>query len=175
MRTQPSTRARTREVRDHLGNHQGVEEPALRSRAPTEGRGEPGSAPGGVDGSRGPRKAPSGCESGREARLGANVAGFLGGMSGAPRHGRGGQQLAPLGPTHRPHPLALPPEAHAAAAAPAPTQAAAQVMAGPGSYGPRRQARGGWERISGAGHPPGRSGPPEPLPFARQEDTCRPR
>ena len=44
----------------HLRNHQGVEEPALRWRAPPDGQGEPGSAPGVAGGPRGPRKGPPG-------------------------------------------------------------------------------------------------------------------
>ena len=43
-----------------LGNHQGDEEPALRCRAPLEGREEPGGAPGGVGGPRGPQEGPQG-------------------------------------------------------------------------------------------------------------------
>ena len=68
---------------------------------------------------------------------------FLGGGGGARRHGRRVQQLAPPGPANRPHPLALLPEEPAAAAAPAPTQAAAQVTAAPGGNCPGWQAQGG--------------------------------
>ena len=72
----------------------------------------------------------------------------------------------------------------------APTQAAAHVTATPGGYGPTPSKRGpvphaagtgGWERTSGAGHPPGRPepptrcAPPTPPLFARQGDTRRPR
>ena len=96
---------------------------------------------------------------------------FPDGGGGAPRHGRGGQQLAAPGPAHRPHPLALPPEEPAAAAAPTPTQAAAQVTDTPGDNGPapsmpgpgpQATDTGGGERTNGAGHPPGRPGPPDP-------------
>ena len=119
----------------HLRGHQGAEEPALRCRAPPEGRGEPGSTPGGVGGPGGPEKGPLGCGPGAVARLGAVVAGFAGRGCGAPRHGRGGQQLATPDPAHRPHPLALPPEELAAAAVPAPTEAGAQVTATPSGKG----------------------------------------
>ena len=57
------------------------------------------------------------------------MAGLPGRGSGAPHHGCGRQQLAPPGFAQRPRPLALPPAQPAAATAPAPTQAAAQVMA----------------------------------------------
>ena len=63
------------------------------------------------------------------ARQGADVAGLPGRGSGAPHHGCGRQQLVPPGFAQRPRPLALPPAQPAAATAPAPTQAAAQVMA----------------------------------------------
>ena len=95
---------------------------------------------------------------------------FLEGGGGTPRHGRRGQQRAPPGPAHRPHPLALPPEEPAATAAPAPTQAAAQVTAAPSGYGPtpskpgpgpQAAGTGGWERTSVAGHPRGRPAPPD--------------
>ena len=49
--------------------------------------------------------------------------------SGAPHHGCGRQQLVPPGFAQRPRPLALPPAQPATATAPAPTKAAAQVMA----------------------------------------------
>ena len=55
------------------------------------------------------------------------MAGLPGRGSGAPHHGCGRQQLAPPGLAQRPRPLALPPAQPAAATAPAPTQAAAQV------------------------------------------------
>ena len=56
--------------------------------------------------------------------------GFLeAGGSGTPHHGCGRQQLAPPGLAQRPRPLALPSSQPAAATAPAPTQAAAQVTA----------------------------------------------
>ena len=57
------------------------------------------------------------------------MAGLPGRGSGAPHHRCGRQQLAPPGPAQRPRPLALPPTQPAAATAPAPTQAAAQVTA----------------------------------------------
>ena len=63
------------------------------------------------------------------ARQGADVAGVPGRGSGAPHHGCRRQQLAPPGFAQHPRPLALPPAQAAAATAPAPTQAAAQVMA----------------------------------------------
>ena len=63
------------------------------------------------------------------ARQGADLAGLPGRGSSAPNHGCGRQQLAPPGFAQRPRPLALQPAQRAAATAPAPTQAAAQVMA----------------------------------------------
>ena len=56
------------------------------------------------------------------------MAGLPGRGRGAPVHGCGRQQLAPPGFAQHPRPLALPPAQPAAATAPAPTQAAAQVM-----------------------------------------------
>ena len=88
---------------------------------------------------------PPGCYAGGVARPGADMAGFPGGGGGAPRQGRGGQQLATPGSAHRPHPLAVPPADPAAAAAPAPTQAVAQVTAipsGNGQAGPRTPGDG---------------------------------
>ena len=57
------------------------------------------------------------------------MAGLPGRGSVAPHHGCGRQQLASPGSAQRPRPLALPPAQPAAATAPAPPQAAAQVMA----------------------------------------------
>ena len=57
------------------------------------------------------------------------MAGLAGRGSGAPHHGCGRQQLAPPGLAQRPRQLALPWAQPAAATAPAPTQAAAQVTA----------------------------------------------
>ena len=93
----------------HLWDHQGVEEPALRCRAPPAARGERGSTPWGVDGPGGRRKGPPGRDLGGMTRPGAWMAGFPGGGGGAPRHGLGGQCLAAPGPPRRPWPLALPP------------------------------------------------------------------
>ena len=111
------------------GDHQGVEEPALRCRAPPERRRKPGGTPGGLGSPRGPREGPQVSDPGGVARQGADVAGLPGRGSGAPHHGCGRQQLAPPGLAQRPRPLALPPAQPAAATAPAPTQAAAQVTA----------------------------------------------
>ena len=135
---------------------------------------------GGVGSPGGPREGPPGRDSGRVARQGANVAGFPGWGGAAPRHGRGGQQLAPRGPAHRPHPLALPPAEHAAAGAPAPTQAAAQVTAAPGGDGPGRWAQGVGQRpatpdttAAGPG-PPTQSALSTLLPLAQRRDARRP-
>ena len=111
------------------GDHQGVEEPALRFRAPPEGRGKPRGIPRGVGRPRGPREGPQVSDPGAVARQGADVAGLPGRGSGTPHHGCGRQQLAPPGLAQRPRPLALPPAQPAAATAPDPTQAAAQVTA----------------------------------------------
>ena len=74
---------------------QEVAEPALRCRAPPEGRRKPRGTPGGVGGPRGPREGPQVSDPGGVARQGADVAGLPGGGSGAPHHGCGRQQLAP--------------------------------------------------------------------------------
>ena len=111
------------------GDHQGVEELALRCRAPLEGRRKPGGTPGGVGSPEGPREGPQVSDPGGVARQGADVAGLPGRGGCTPHHGCGSQQLAPPGLAQRPRPLALPPAQPAAATAPAPTQAAAQVTA----------------------------------------------
>ena len=111
------------------GDHQGVDEPALRCRAPPEGRRKPRGRPGGLGSPRGPREGPLVSDPGGVARQGADVAGLPGRRSGTPHHGCGRQQLAPPGLAQRARPLALPPAQPAAATAPAPTQAAAQVTA----------------------------------------------
>ena len=85
--------------------------------------------PGGVSSPRGPREGPRVSDPGGVAPQGADVAGLPGRGGDAPHHGRGRQQLAPPGLAQRPRSLALPPAQPAAATAPAPTQAAAQVMA----------------------------------------------
>ena len=156
------------------GNHQGDEEPALRCRAPPEGRGEPRGAPGGGGDPGEPREGPPGRDFGGVARPGADVAGFPGGGGGAPRHGCGGQR----GPAPRPHPLGLPPAEPTAAAAPAPTQAATQVTAAP--HRPRRWARGGGEGPltrdtpwAGPG-PPTQSAPPSPPLYGAAEGRAPP-
>ena len=111
------------------GDHQGVEEPALRCRAPPEGRRKPRATPGGLGRPRGPQEGPQVSDPGGVAGQGADVARLPGRGSGTPHHGCGRQQLAPPGLVQRPRPLALPPAQPAAATAPAPTQAAAQVTA----------------------------------------------
>ena len=111
------------------GDHQGVEEPALRCRAPPEGRRKPRGTPWGVGSPRGPQEGPQVSDLGGVARQGADVAGLPGRGSGTPHHGCGRQQLALPGLAQRPRPLALPPAQPPSATAPAPTQAAAQVMA----------------------------------------------
>ena len=85
--------------------------------------------PRGVVSPRGPREGPQISDLGGVARQGADVAGLPGRGGGTPRHGCGRQQLAPPGLAQCPRPLALPPAQSAAATAPAPTQAAAQVTA----------------------------------------------
>ena len=109
------------------GVHQGVEEPAIRCRAPPEGRRKPRGTPGGVGSPIGPREGPQVSDLGGVARQGADVAGLPGRGGGAPHHGRGRQQVAPPGLARRPGPLALPSALPATATAP--TQAAAQVTA----------------------------------------------
>ena len=79
------------------GDLQEVAEPALRCRAPLEGRRKPRGTPGGVGGPRGPREGPQVSDPGGVARQGADVAGLPGRGSGAPHHGCGRQQLAPPG------------------------------------------------------------------------------
>ena len=111
------------------GDHQGDEEPTFRCRAPPEGRRKPGGTPGGVGSRGGPREGPQVSDLGGVVRQGADVAGLPRRGGGAPRHGRGHQQLAPPGLAQLPRPLALPPAQPANATAPAPTQVAAQVTA----------------------------------------------
>ena len=111
------------------GDHQGFEEPALRCRAPPEGRRKPRGTPRGVGSPRGPREGPQVSDLGGVARQGADVAALPGRGSGTPHHGCERQQLAPPGLAQPPRPLALPPAQPAAATAPAPTQAAAQMTA----------------------------------------------
>ena len=62
-----------------LEDHQGDDEPALRCRAPPEGRGEPGGTPGGMGGPGGPREGPPGGDPGGVSSQGADVAGLPGG------------------------------------------------------------------------------------------------
>ena len=68
-------------------DHQGVEEPALRCRAPPEGRRKPRGTSGGVGSPRGPREGPQVSDPGGVARQGANVAGLPRRGSGTPHHG----------------------------------------------------------------------------------------
>ena len=104
------------------GDHQGVEEPTLRCRAPQEGRRKPRATPGGMGSPRGPREGPQVSDPG-------GVSGLPGRGCGTPHHGCGRQQLAHPGLAQRPRPLALQLAQPAAATAPAPTQAAVHVMA----------------------------------------------
>ena len=62
-----------------LGDHQGVDDPTIRCRAPPEGSGEPGGAPWGTRGPGGPRKGPPGRDLGGVTRQRGDVADFLGG------------------------------------------------------------------------------------------------
>ena len=145
------------------GDHQGVEEPALRCRAPPEGRRKPRGTPWGVGSPRGPREGPQVSDPDSVARHGADVAGLPGRGSGTPHHGRGSQQLDSPGLAQRPRPLALPPAQPAAATAPAPTQAAAQVTAqtadarkwggelGPQTHAPPTIRRDGGARATSRG------------------------
>ena len=143
------------------GDLQEVEEPALRCRAPPEGRRKPRGTPVGAGSPRGPREGPQVSDPGGVARQGADVAGLPGRGSGAPHHGCGRQQLAPPGFAQRLRQLALPPAQPAAAAAPAPTQAAAQVKAQTGGTG---------ELGGGAGPP----GPRPPGGMARPQEGAPP-
>ena len=70
------------------GDLQGFEEPALRCRAPPEGRRKPRGAPGGVGSPRGPPEGPQVSDPGGVARQGADLAGLPGRGSGTPHHGR---------------------------------------------------------------------------------------
>ena len=139
------------------GDHQGVEEPALRCRAPPEGRRKPGGTPRGVGSPGGPREGPQVSDPGGVARQGADVAGLPERGGGTPHHGCGRQQLAPPGLAQRPRPLALPRAQSAAATAPAPTQAAPQVTAATvdarkwgGELGPPTHAPSTVLRVEGA-------------------------
>ena len=152
------------------GDHQGVDEPALRSHAPPEGRRKPGGTPGGMGSPGGPREGPQVSDPGGVARQGADVAVLPGRGSGTPHHGRGRQQLPPPGLAQRPRPLALPPAQPAAATAPAPTQAAAQVTAqtadarkwwgelGPPTHAPPTIRRDGGARATSRGRRQGARG-----------------
>ena len=145
------------------GDHQGVEEPALRCRAPPEGRRKPVGTPGGVGSPKKPREGPQVSDPGGVARQKADVPGFSGRGGGTPHHGRRRQQLAPPGLAQRPRPLALPPAQPASAGAPAPTQAAAQVTArtadarewggelGPTTHAPPLIRRDGGSRATSLG------------------------
>ena len=146
-----------------LGDHQGDEEPALRCRAPPEGQGEPESARGGgwaapEDHQRVPRAVIWAAWPDRGRAWPA----VLKGGGGTPHHRCGCQQPAPPGFAQRPHPLALPPAEPATAAAPAPTQATAQVRAAPRR--PRRSARAGRKGKVPRDFPPRRSRAPRPTP-----------
>ena len=152
-----------------LGDHQGDEEPALRCRAPPEGRGEPAGTPGVLGRPGGPRDGPPGGDSGGLARQRADRAGLPGGGGGEPHHGCGHQQLAPPGVAQRPHPLALPPAEPATATAPTPTQAATQVTATPRQ--PRQWAREGGRGTVPRDAPPRRSRAPRPTPPPRYSAT----
>ena len=132
-------------------DHQGDEEPALECRAPPEGWRKPRGSPGGVGSPRGPREGPQVSDLGGVGKQGADVAGLPGRGSGAPHHGCGHQQLGPLGLAQRPRQRALPPAQPAAATAPAPTQAAAQMTA---QTADARKEGGG-------------AGPPDPRPPCR--------
>ena len=165
------------------GELPGVEEPALRCRAPPEGRRKREGTPGGVGSPRGPQEGPQISDPGGVARQGADVAGLPGRGSGTPHHGHGRQQLAPPGLAQRSRPLALPPAQPAAATAPAPTHAAAQVTAqtadarkwggelGPPTHAPPRIRRDGGARATSRGREGGdnehRGGPTAPQPANR--------
>ena len=141
-----------------LRDHQGDEEPALRCRAPPEGRGEPGGAAGSWATTEDHQRVLRAVVLGRVAQQGANVANFPGGGGGAPHHRCGGQQLAPAGSAHRPHPLALPPAEPTAAAAPASPQVVTQVTAA--SRRSWRGAQGNGEGGVPRDTPPTGPGPP---------------
>ena len=148
-----------------LGDHQGDEEPALRCRAPPEGRGEPGSAPSGggaapEDHDRVLRAVIRLVWPDREPTWPA----FLEGGGGAPHHGCGRQQLAPPVLAQRRHPLALSPAKPATAAAPTPTQAATQVTA-------QTAGAGEWQGDCAAGRPPRGSRSPGRTPPPRYSAT----
>ena len=139
------------------GDHQGVEEPAFRCRAPPEGQRKPGSTPGGSGSPGGPREGPQVSDLGGVALQGADVAGLPGRGGGTPHRGCGRQQLAPPGLAQSPRPLALPPAQPAAATAPAPTQGPAQVTAPTadgrkwgGELGPPTHAPPTVRRVEGA-------------------------
>ena len=173
----------------HLRDHQGVEEPALRCRAPPEGRGEPESTPLGMDGPGGPRNGPPGRDSGGLARLGADMAGFPGrglvlrvadaeANNWLPRALR----TAPTNWRYRPrNPPSLqpqPPRKRRRRWRPRP---AAMVRRPAGrTSNPRQQRRGGGSRPTARGSPragpgpPTLSAPPNLLPSSQQEDKRHP-
>ena len=160
------------------GDHQGVEPPAPRCGAPPEGWRKPRGTPGGVGSSGIPREGPEVSDLGGVARQGADVAGLPGRGSGTPHQGCGRHQLAPPGLAQRPRPLALSPAQPAAATAPAPTQAVAQVTAqtadarkwgeelGPPTHAPPTVRRKGGARATSRGREGGdneRGGEPTSL------------
>ena len=126
----------------------------------------------------GPGEGPPGRDSGGVARQEDKLAGSPVGGGGALHHGFGGQQLAPPGPAHRPHPLALPPAKPTAAAAPAPTQPATRVTAA--GYRPRQSAPGGgegpvtWDTPWEGRAPRPRVHPPAPQKYGAAEGRARP-
>ena len=108
--------------------------------------------PRGMGGPRGPREGPPCGDLGSVAQQGADAAGFPGGRGGAPHHGCGCQQLAPLGLAQRPHRLALPPAEPATAAAP-----------GDGCAPPAEaMSARWWGGDSAAGRPPQQGRAPDP-------------
>ena len=141
----------------HLRDHQGVEEPALRCRAPPEGQGEPGSAPGLWPAQEyHERVLRAVIRAGRPDR-GPEWPAFLEGGAVLRVTDAEANVWLPRALAHRPQPLALPLEEPAAAAAPARRQPKPDDNGlTPGTLGPRPQTAStwGWERTDGPGHHP---------------------
>ena len=126
------------------GDHQGVEEPALRCRAPPERRRKPGGTPGGVGSPRGPREGPQVSDPGGVAQQGADVAGLPG------KGGRCYASRARTPTTGSPGPCAAPSPTGATASATRRRHSPSPHTSGGAGDGPDN----GRERVEGGAEPP---------------------
>ena len=130
------------------GDHHGVEEPALRCRAPPEGRREPGGTPGGVSSPGGPREGPQVSYPGDVARQGADVAGLPG------RGGRYSASRMRTPTTGSPRPCAAPSPTGATTGATRRRHSPSPHTSGGAGDGPNCRR----EKVGGG------AGPPDPRP-----------